>query len=212
MSYFPIVNDIIEVTVQCWSPILTQLGENTLHYVVTSVTTGGATTSEIAVAMDTQFSAALKGLLSTSAQYEQVLVSKIFPLPRVVQQASSVGAGVGTGGAGLLPGQLSLVVSKYTNLAGPSFRGRVFVPFPYTAACTATGTALAAYVTQCSTYAGRIAANVTVTGAGGNTVLTPCVWNRVDHVPTILSSVVAQKIFGTQRRRGDYGRSNPSPL
>jgi len=211
--------DIFRLRVFCSDPNLTQIGVNTTYWQVTSASGLGATYAQTADAFDFALSVEYRAYLSSESTYRGVSVQQVEPGPLSLQVFNNDSFGVGTNGAAVLPGQDSPVVSWATTLAGPRFRGRIFLPFPSANAINATGRLTALAI---SLYASLGTAYVTpvVAGVGPNTsTLRLCLRSEViPHTvpkvyiyPLVVTGSASAKM-GTQRKRGDYGRLNLPPI
>lgn len=207
----PTSGDVLELEVL--TAITNQVGVNILHYNVTTVTTGGATLQEICNGMDLVLNIFYKNILCNAATYRGVGLSNISGL-RTAQVVSTAHAGPGTAGANLIPTQVRGLISTYSNLAGPRYRGRIYVPFPSANGADAAGLPTPAYVVILDALRAAIIAPRTIGGVGGNTTIVPSIAHRKD-VPVSASEVqisVARTRFATQRKSGAYGRVNTPPF
>ncbi len=113
----------------------------------------------------------------------------------------------------LLPAQVAAILKKTTLRVGRAFRGRAYFPF-------LSATDLQADGEMSATLAGILSATITVPlfsmvltkNAGADTLtLQGCLWHRKTSTFDDLKAVVSVAKFGTQRRRGVYGRGNAIP-
>jgi len=120
-------NDILECTLATRH----ESGQNGLmicHYQITDIGVGVALEG-CAEAISERFSADLKALISVRARYEGVRLRIVHPTPSdVVFSVNGEGDGEVTGDC--LPSYVSSLISLRTGIAGPSYRGRKYVPFP----------------------------------------------------------------------------------
>jgi len=99
-----------------------------MHYQATGIV--GVQTLEIAAnAISELVSAAIKPLVTEAAVYEGLRARVVSPVPTDVV-FSTQGTGRGTVDGDSLPTYVSGLISLRTGFAGPSFRGRKYVPFP----------------------------------------------------------------------------------
>lgn len=204
----PGVGDILQMRNVWYTP--TQIGMNVLHYVVSARTGAGATLAELANSMAPAFQAPAKAIISAAARYRGVGFTNI-SAPRTLEYANTGSDIQGTGGATLAPTQSSLVIHWGTQMAGRKFRGRSYLPFPSTGDMNADGTPTTSYISRCTTMMATYATWGPVTGAGGTTSVVLVIYHRVGGgFDQVVLGTNTQK-FGTQRRRGMYGRLNSVP-
>lgn len=201
------VGDILQVRIE--TTVGVQSSENIRHYRVSSVTAPEATHLQIAVALNTIINPLYKAILSSSATYRGVAVRRVSPLPLTSEAMDAFGSGTGSVTGDLLPKQTCGVITLRTALAGRRYRGRFYAAFPGEIDNTAASVPGATYLTNLAALAAALIAQRTVTNGAGNSVLDPVIFHR--RVPGYdnITSQVTRAIWGTQRRRGDYGRPNP---
>lgn len=210
------VGDILSAKI--WSSLSDQAAVNSYNFAVISSAGAGATDQDLANGMDLLCSTFYKTFMASSVNYDGCQVYFLLRtggiLPSPVQ--STTHAGSGTGNAMALP-KNTCPILKYRGIGrGPSQRGRVFLPFASIDATTALGVPTAAINTLITAF-GVGLASPTVIGTPPNTVTV--VWGIVHrHVPpavptlsAIVTAISADK-FGQMHKRGDYGRSNGSPI
>jgi hypothetical protein len=204
------VNDIVQV--QIVTSTTTQLGLNTVHYLVTAVGGAGVDTTDVATFMDGIFAGPVKNLLSEEARYEGILATKIWPQPRSVRGKSTAGAGIGATVGDGLPWQVSGVITIATLLGGRKYRGRMFVPFASESDNDNNIRPVAGYVARLNALAALLVVTQNiVVGANSNT-LVPVLYHRGDHSTTPIETATGRDLWGTQRRRGGFGQQNVLPL
>lgn len=211
MAYNVVMNDILAIRIVTWEPTDSQLGINVWHGLVASVT-GTITQTQIATAIDGAVAAPYKAWMGSPATYRGVGVTKIFPLPRVLEESVNGNNGAGTGGAKLCTQQTAGLNSYHTGLAGRRFRGRMYLAFPSDTFATNDGNITGGGVTAIGNIAAALAFGVTVTSGPNTANIAYGLWGRVTHVFTGWNTVTSQNKFATQRRRGQYGRTNLMPF
>jgi hypothetical protein len=200
----------------CYS--LNQMSVNVRYFQVATVTGGTMTETQFITALGANFATVMKAAMTNNAEYigsdvQNITGAKPYP----IQVASLSGAGFGAAGANPLPTQVCGVLSLKTALTGRGYRGRSYIPFPdFSAVNTGSQLPTGAY----ETLVGNIG-NV-VTGAlavvnGGVTVTVQWMLRHSKPVAiagtyTPIVGYVTPDAFGTQRRRGSYGRQNPIPV
>jgi hypothetical protein len=198
------------MVLQSTTEVQNGLGQTALNdwfYAVTGTFGSSSTDQAAAAAVDSNFAASYKALCSSLCTYWGVRLRIVAPTvyPGVEDTSNS---GLGTNGATNMPGQVAGVMTKGTGQAGRKMRGRCFGPFPPPNAASSTGEMTAGYVALLNAV-GTAAMNIlTVGGAGNTAILNPCLYHRTTKTFTLLTTVNASTKWGTQRRRGDYGRPN----
>jgi hypothetical protein len=219
MAQFGNTNQVLNTVgklfyIEYWTTLANQAAVNRLWYKVTSFTGAGVTYGEVLSQMSSIFSLAFRNCVGTGANFKGFGIRELpvmgIPLPAPAYDNTAALPGTITGN--MLPHQVAGLLSLRTAFAGRSGRGRLYMPFPTTSCSGLNGTILPAYSTPLGVFAALVPATVTVTGAGGNAVLTPVLVNRKTAVWKVINNVLVSSNFATQRRRGDYGRPNVSPV
>jgi hypothetical protein len=121
---------------------------------------------------------------------------------------------VGTGGSTALPKQTAGLITLRSSVVGKKNRGRQYVPFPATASDQGAGVPTLLYLADLIPL-GAALRNVTVVGDAGpaNTAdFSPIIWKKGSPTHAFITSMVVRRAWATQRKRGDYGRLNASPI
>lgn len=113
----------------------------------------------------------------------------------------------GAGGDNPIPTQVSGLVTRRINTTNNTNRGRVYVPFPDTSAIDIDETPTDGYVALLVAMAAALLP-VTAPMTVGGQVWSPVLYQVGTGLATDLLDVQGQKMWATQRRRGDYGRLN----
>lgn len=203
-------NDILEVKVYCQAA--EQLAINILHFHVLPPGTGPITDKEIAAHLDANLVAFYIAIMAPTASYIGLTVQVVggsTPKPYVV---SNVHTAVGTVAGDLMPRQTAGLVTKLTNGIGRSNRGRIYLPFPGEADNQSTGIPTAGYVARMTNLTNYLTSAITAVGAGGNAKLQIILRHRLTGLYTDMNGVRNNQKWGTQRRRGSYGRPNTLPV
>ncbi len=211
MAYALAVGDVLEVKLFCTAPAINQVSVNILYYQVQSVAIASATNVEAASWLSTAFSAPMKAILNNNANYFGLTLTRVLPLPRTTQLGVTDGAGAGSRSGDLAPAQLSMVLTKRSTKAGRQFRGRFYIPFPSQSDIETTRLPKAAYVADADTLGATLAATQVVVGGGGDATLIPVIYSKVGGTFTTIANSTGAAKFGTQRRRGEFGRPNAIP-
>lgn len=198
-----------------------QAAVNTIGYKVANVGGTGATDQDVADQLNTLAAADYIALLSTNATYDGVQVQICltgYPFKAKYSSVSNiVGAGPGTVTGNVMPTQTSGLISYQSAFAGQQFRGRSYIPFPGGADNTTTGDPTAGYVMRLTTLAGVLETGLIITPAGGTVTLVRVLLNGPDKGgitpnPSPVVGATPSIRWATQRRRGDFGRQNRSPI
>jgi hypothetical protein len=189
-----------------------QVALPSMHYKILSIT-GAPTDIDVATAFDGIGGSELIPMMSLLVTYKGALAQIIAPLPVKAKVSFTSSTGPGTGGTTLQPQQVCGLASFTTALAGRSQRGRYYVPFPWSGAIATGGEGpSAAYITLGNNLAIALGGLNSV-GAGANTATVVAV---VYHSDFLSGDPITNRSFrakwATQRRRGDYGRQNVSPI
>jgi len=201
------ISDTVRIVVYCRDE--NQEALNVSYGLITSITAGPISYQLAADTLSQYFADAYKPVLSVNARYQGLSLQRLLPLPQTDPFNSTVGAGVGTVTGDTLPSQTSGVISLRTGLAGRSFRGRKYIPFPGEASNDATGFPTAAYKANLATLAGLY------TGINGFIVDTPTAFNLEATIFSLVNgafypveSNVIRSQWGTQRRRSQINKGD----
>lgn len=209
------LNDALRVRFYCYEAGATQVGINTSYWLVTSLT-GTVTDGFLANGIGTRIGQFYKNYLGANSQYSGCGVSimqGVTTHQRTAQVFDNGGAGAGVNDSPNLANQTSYVISLRTGLASRHARGRVYPPFPTADQADQNGLMTIPAQVLIQQLAEQYQ-TAQVFAAGGNSVTVQCsvrgVVAGVAAYP-LISSAFAQIRFGTQRRRGQYGRLNQVP-
>jgi len=198
--------NIIEVTYG-WT-LGVQRGLNVVHYLVGGTLGLVTQLSEIATALRTAVDTKALAIVPAAVEFAGVSAQLIDPLPVSARWSGGGPTGPGTFAGVPGPKQVTMVVTKQTEFAGRSERGRCYVPFPSKDAEDTDGTPTDAYLLKVQDLYDYILGNLTFTVPSGGATLVPVIWHRESRTTTRLYAIRYNDKFGTQRRRGDYGRPN----
>jgi len=189
----------------------TQVSITTFNWLCQSSTAPGILQSDIASAVDAMLAPLMKPILYSGATYRGTTAQKVIAIP-FLPSATIVNSGPGTSGATALPAQSCGITTWQSVLAGRSYRGRTYWPFPSTLADNGDGYPIAAYVSLLRALSIAILAGFTVTDGLATEFYVPYVrHSNGTQGPQIVTARNNVK-WATQRRRGDYGRQNVSPI
>jgi hypothetical protein len=158
------------------------------------------------------FGATCRAVIYNGAQFYARGLRKIRPVPLTLETFSFLEAGAGTAGTDPMPSQVAGVISRKSGFAGRRYRGRVYVPFPSEQDNDAFGRPTANYQSRLAAFAQLLPGITTINVGGGQIQLQGTVVSRKFNLDTPILTTVARQFWGTQRRRGDFGRTNPPPV
>lgn len=207
------VGDILLVRAVCSTQ--GQVGVNTGYLNCTAKDGTDVTTTDIAKTIESNAAAKYTPMLPEAARWEGLSVQKIWPLPRDVAGISVTNAGPGDVSSNVLPTQVCGIFTKRTSLAGPKYRGRMYVPFPPESFLDTDGTPTLAYITLLTALATLWTEGpntFTNIGLDGTVTCDWVLWHRESHAVTNITGAHVRKKWATQRRRGDYGQPNQLPF
>jgi len=212
MSNILAVNDVIigQFIVKDGS----QIAVANRHWKVLSFTGAGIIQfQDVANLIDTDFAPCIKPLLYNGAEYRGARVRRLFPVGLDGWQGTNANSGFGSGGAVGLPKQTAGLIRFNGQTLGKHGMGRWYVPFPSTTANETDGKPTAAYQTLLDTLGSQAVINpYDVTVAGTTAHLTPVNFDRVAVTTYPVNQYTSSDRWATQKRRGDYGRTNIPPL
>lgn len=212
------VNDPWRTISACSQPTNLQVSLNTLYWKTVAETGIGATTLEVATALDVILAPLYKAVMPATSFYRGTSAQYLVP-PINVPQFSIANQGVGVASGNNLPMQASGIVSLRTGLSGVRWRGRIYVGFPPASFADATGAMTAAAGVAYEALATALRAGFTAGIVGNQSTLALAL--RTEVVPnTVPKTYVYNRIlftqvpvrFATQRRRGQFGRVNNLPF
>jgi hypothetical protein len=214
----PIVSDMLEVRTVCSNA--DQIAINVLHYRVTAVAGPGpgVTCADIAANLSNLVNAGYQVVMPASCAYRGTGVKNITPFA-TQEFVSTASAGPGVAGGTEIPQQVSYLVNFKSIFSGRGFRGRIYPGFVSSVHVNTSGNMNALGLTAIQLLASVIPISRVITVGGDSTTIQLVILRRVaGGVPLPpLSSVDVQTAnargaFATQRRRGDFGRTNQAPL
>jgi hypothetical protein len=155
--------------------------------------------------------------MSDDAEYRGLKVQKEDALNKYQPVYSTVGQGAGGVVGEPLPKQICGIITRRGNYAGRRHQGRLYVPFPSEASSDPpSGRPTIAYLAALGSYADDCWTVVVVANGGNSCNLVPRYRFTTGTPPVEYSfnyvSAIARDYWGTQRRRGDFGPKNISPI
>jgi hypothetical protein len=189
-----------------------QLAINARHYRVDIIVGVQPTDTQIRDRFDALFGPLYTPLLSTTTNFIGCTVRKIHPLPVLLETARAGVSTAGTATGDPLPKQVAGVITLRSPFAGRSNRGRLYIPFPAEGSNDTDSTPTAAYLADQGFLGLGLASNVVVTAGANSATLGPVIWRRGPRTAVVITGFTGRDKWGTQRRRGDYGRPNLIPV
>jgi len=214
----PAPGDILEVRTVCSNA--DQIAINVMHYRVTFLTGAapGCLLSEIATDLSNHFNAGYQLVMPATAAYRGTGVKNLMP-PATQEAVSIASAGPGVVGGTEIPQQVSYLVNLKSENSGRGYRGRFYPGFVTSLHVNTSGNMNAAGITAIQLLATNTPIVRTITVGGNSTTIQMVILRRQEKklplpFPTYVDvvSVNARLAFATQRRRGDFGRTNQAPL
>lgn len=211
-----LVGSIYKHRTYCFSG--NQVGINTRYFSVAAGTGPNLSEAAFIVVLDGILAPLYKLALTNLAQYVGSNIQNItgaIPYPAAV--GTSANSGNGTAGTLPVPSQVSGLISIRTGLTGRSYRGRQYIPFPDSSESTGTTPPVytGAYQTRLLNIAAQTVGTTTVTSGASSYQIQ---WGLVHQKPVAIAGSFTPSTtalvgisWATQKRRGDYGRTNPSP-
>jgi hypothetical protein len=198
-----------------------QAAVNTLWYQVGAVSAPAATDQDAADNMDSLVSLAFRNLLNVNASYKGVqaqIYTNVQPyMAKYVAADAVAGAGAGAVTGDPMPPQTSGLLNFQSVFAGQRNRGRFYMPFPGQTDDSGGGSPSAGYIARLLILGGIVGVGLGVAAGGRTATLVRVLAHGKDklglyHLPTPVTAYYVGTGWATQRRRGDYGRLNRSPI
>lgn len=206
-----LVDDLLRLTATALAN--RQQAQVTCHFRVSSVAGASLTVKEVADAWQAICDSAWPGVLAPTSFGGNCLVERVLVTGgAVAEYAEGVSTfPPGTVGTSHVPTQVAPIIKKFTGVAGPKHRGRVFMPFMPADFMTDAGELDPVGGTAYGLWHATVFARPMTLGTlPDQVVLTPVLFHRHPTASTtedIALFTVSPKI-GTQKRRGDYGTPN----
>jgi hypothetical protein len=190
-----------------------QWGINDVAYAIDAVV-GDPTMGDLAESFQSLTTANQQLWLPTQVSILGVRVTMLTGAPPRPIAGVAVCTDVGTLTGPPVPTQSTGIISCQTALAGRKYRGRVFTPFVAPAFIGTDGLPTASYKTLVGTYGDYLYGSPTtlIPTAGGSITVHPVLWHRATSGSTPIIGRQVRPYWGTMRKRGDLGRTNPKSL
>lgn len=200
------VNDIWRLRAFCG--LQNQTAINVLHFRVVASTGGGVTDQFAVTTLSLLLEDEYKALLCSAATFKGLNLQRVSPTPATapVSEVGNSGPGLVTGDP--LPKQVCGVITFKTAFAGRKFRGRIYSPFPSETDNDADSTPINTYVTRLATLGTQFISEIQLNDGTNTSNIRFGVFHRATTTIDNIVTRFANDRWGTQRRRGDYGRTN----
>lgn len=196
-----------------------QVGINVRYFTIAGLTGTPQPEQALLEKIDASLAAAYKPAMYNSAQYVGTDMQNITGSPPYPAQVKTLALeGAGTGGAATMGAQVSGIYTTRTAMTGKKFRGRSYIPFPAAALSTTTAPPdmTAGYIVLLNAIIAIVTASTIVTVAGQVYTLNWVICHNPQFAGakslTLLTGADIGVGWATQKRRGDFGRTNPFPL
>lgn len=210
------------IKVRTWCTSGDQAAVNTIYYQVLTATGQPVTDKNVADRFSEGTAPFYKALLAATATYNGCTVQEVAkPTPQAA--IANTLAGPGISGAVGCPRQICGIIRFGTPFAGKQYTGRNYIPFPASSELQGDGLMLAAYQTLLS----QLTQQLSITTSFGNLATAPTGTITVAQVlfhsvpkggtpppppPSQITTWSVSNRWATQRRRGQFGRTNISPI
>jgi len=206
--------DIAEVS--CFTKFDEQVGINRWHFNI-SITAGTATDEDVLNALEPPVRTVYQALLSSVSEFSGI---GVVVWRAAVKQTNALYLPSPPASGGVagdpLPGQVSGLIKKVSNLPGKKAYGRCYIPFPGEADNSVAGRPVAGYVTRLDALADYMFAPGSFVGPNGVFSLASRHKWQVSGPPPLygfatITQMIARESWATMRSRGDYGAANVLP-
>ncbi len=207
-------NQILQFRIFCRNADRNQISVNVINYNVQNVVGANVTDQDAVTFLDTLYHTPMKQMMPVTCQYYGTSAQVVFPRPPGVPVTSIARQGPGTVLGEQLPSQTAGLIALTTAIAGPKYRGRMYVPFPGEDDNTVNGLPSALYIAKLSTLGVlRTTVETVPNGAASGTVeLHPIIWHREDDTRDLIIGHRERPAFATIRRRGELRRGDVPPF
>lgn len=204
------VGDIVQV--RSYTTVPNQTAVNRWHYWVTAIGGSPGTDIDLLTSLNTLIAGDMKNQLPANATWKGFMASIINRTPPPVPVQLTTGAGVGTIGVDCVAKQVCPIVSWYTANAGRKYRGRTYWPFMPVNWVDNYGEVVAAGSVAYDLTAGVLQNFTAVSNGGRTATVAMVIYHRVTGTHDNVVTRLTRATPATQKRRGDYGRPNVSPI
>jgi hypothetical protein len=200
-----------------------QAAVNTIHYFVSEVGATPATDTDAAQTLDAIMALSYPPFMSSLTEYrgiEMQILSPVPPFQALYTEAfTNLNAQPGTSGELTLPSQVAGLVEFQTGAARQRGRGRAYLAFPAAGNDDGTGKPSAGARLVMAQIASDMEAGLAVSTAGRTATLVRVLKHGKDKTGvqifpywTAVTNHSDSEFWATQKRRGNWGRTNISPV
>lgn len=212
MSFQVVIGGVVRHVVYCTYP--GQVATNKRDYQLVSITGGSQIVStDILTQLDNNLALAYKNCMTSDATYygsQLYYQTPVGPKPRPESTTGNQGPGNDAGEA--LPLQTSGLISLYTDTLGKSGQGRVYVPFPSVDSQGTDSTPDNLYLVDLNALRAVLVQPFNVISGGATGTFVPVLYVPGGVPPKQIINGIARDGWATQRRRGNFGRTNSAPF
>ena len=212
----PIAGDLLEVRTACITP--SQLSMNVMHFYVVTNEGGGMDIATAATQLEGRFAGDYKNLMPPTAAWRGLGVCNLM-FPRSREATSTILAGPGLTGANLMPSQSSYLIKFNALPAGRRYQGRIYPGFISDANVADNGHLTIGGVAFLSALADLMFPAIVLTDDARILTIKLAIRHPnviIGGIPTPQFSEVVAIAAGTkiatQKRRGQYGKTNTIPF
>jgi hypothetical protein len=198
-----------------------QASVNTIDYIVAAVGASAGTDADVATTLNNLIAVDYKSLLCNLTTYRGVQAQILNPTApfraKFMAAFDNSLAGVGNAGAAPLPPQTCGLLSFQTAFPGPAFRGRFYIAFPAVDSDSGGGTPNNTYITNANSLGATVGSGLGIITGGRTATLVRALIHGMNKagvtpLPSPVLETTTSANWATQRRRGDFGRQNRSPI
>lgn len=136
---------------------------------------------------------------SNNFHWDQVFTQKIWPVPVFIPVGGTVNI-LGANVEDSLPAEVAATITRRSVLAGPRYRGRIYVAgIALSMLDQTTGLFNAAFTAGAAATEAALHASIPSSPVGGS--LGPVLYHRADHTTTVITSALSRATPRSQRRR-----------
>lgn len=202
--------DFLEARFACF--VGSQVALNVRHYVAQNSAGTSQTLTEGADKLSDTFHSDYKAMMSSDAEFRGVGLRRLNP-NATIEFAHTGDNGPGLVGTKLVPKQVCGIITLQTLTPGQAGRGRLYMPFIGSDDMSGEGRPTAAYLGSLNTIGDDFKDTILVSDGGANSVeLKPVLRIGSTFTGRDIIDIKSRTVFGTQRRRGDYGATNLLPF
>jgi hypothetical protein len=207
---FPVfVNDVILVRHICYTP--SQIAVRAYRAGIVALV-GIIDSTALLACLDNSVAARYKAIMSPDARYRGTGIKKVVGAGTTSEEVISSNDGPGTVAGNLLPSQVTGMTTVQTGFAGRANRGRIYWPFPSEADDIAGAIPDPTYVVRADAAASILTGSPTLVFGAMVLTWTVLLHHRVPNTNTPTTGRLTRPKWATQRRRGQYGKTNVLPF